>query len=311
LHGKDLIAKGLEKGLFERRPDGAVEIDLSAHKLGRKVVLRSDGTSVYMTQDIGTTVQKAEEEGLDGQVWVVAEEQKHHFRVLFKIMEVMGYDWASDLHHLAYGLVHLPEGRMKSREGKVVDADDLMDEVRDLAAQEIRARDTDDRIEPEEVDRRAEVIGLAALRFMLLKVTPLASMTFNPKESVKFEGDTGARVLYAYARLNTMIQDAGADAQGRDASFELLGHPTERELALRLLEYPHITAKAAADLNPAAITTFLLDVARELNRFYERCDILREKDTDLRRARLLLCRGAAQTIAHACGLLGIPLLERM
>ena len=310
-YGRDLVLKGLEKGVFSRRSDGAVEIDLTPWNLGRKVVLRPDGTSVYITQDIGSTVRKYEDIHPDVQIWVVAEEQRHHFLVLFKILELMGYEWAKDLHHLSYGLVHLPEGRMKSREGKVVDADDLMDEVRDLAAEEIRKRDTERSIEDEEILRRAEVIALASLRFMLLKVSPQNSMTFNPEESVRFEGDTGARILYAYARLETMIRDAGEEAAGREASFGLLRTEAERNLALSLLEYPPIAARAAANLSPADVANYLIEVVRDLNRFYEQCPVLREEDAELRRARLLLCRGAAATLRHGCGLLGMPLLERM
>lgn len=309
--GRELVLEGLERGVFERRGDGAVEIDLSNAGLGRKVVLRPDGTAVYITQDIGTTVRKAADENLDGQFWVVAEEQRHHFKVLFEVLGRLGYSWADNLHHLAYGLVHLPEGRMKSREGRVVDADDLVDEVRDLAAAEVRKRYGEEDLRPGEASERGEVIGLAALRFMLLKVSPRNSMTFNPEESVRFEGDTGSRVLYAHARLNTMLQDAGEEARETGADWSLLGHEAERALALLLLHFPRAASRAASDYNPSLVANHLLDIVRQLNRFYEQCDVLREKDPARRRARLLLCRASAEVLRRACGLLGMPLLERM
>ena len=309
--GRELVLAGVGKGTFERLPDGAVVCDLEQEGLGRKVVLRSDGTSVYITQDIGTTVLKADQQHVDGQTWVVAEEQAWHFKVLFAVLRKMGYSWAPNLRHLSYGLVHLPSGRMKSREGTVVDADDLLNEVADLAASEIRIRDPDQALPDEEVGRRAEVIALAALQFMLLKVTPTSEMIFNPEESVKFEGDTGARVLYAYARLNTMILDARAEDLADDAPTLVLGQEAERALALRLLAYPALAGRAARDDNPSVIAAFILDLVRDLNRFYETCDVLREADPALRRARLALCRAVATGLRNACGLLGMPLLERM
>ncbi|MSR74455.1 MAG: arginine--tRNA ligase [Planctomycetes bacterium] len=306
--GRDLILEGLERGVFQRRADGAVEIDLSAEKLGRKVVLRSDGTSVYITQDIGTTVLKAAQNQLDGQLWVVGDEQKYHFAVLFAILRHMGYAWASDLHHLAYGLVNLPEGRMKSREGTVVDADDLLAETTALAVLEIRARDEEHRLEDAEVQRRAAVVALSALRFMLLKVNPLASMTFDPKESVKFDGDTGARVLYAYARLRSMLDAAGTLSRGNPA---LLNDPAEINLALTLLALPAAAARAAREYNPGVVANWLLELVRDLNRFYDRCDVLRATDQELRAARLQLCAAAVAGLERGTALLGMPLLQRM
>ena len=205
--GKDLILEALGRGVFQKRPDGAVEIDLEKWGLGRKVVLRPDGTSVYITQDVGTTVLKARDWNADALVWVVGDEQRHHFKVLFKILELMGYAWASSCHHLAYGLVNLPEGRMKSREGTVVDADDLMDEVVGLAREEIQSRAP--ATPAQDLDQRAEKIALAALKFMLLKVNPQNTMVYNPKESVSFDGETGPYLLYTAARINKMLQDGG------------------------------------------------------------------------------------------------------
>lgn len=309
--GKNQVLQGVEDGVFYRRDDGAIEIDLTAHKLDKKVVLRSDGTSVYITQDIATTTMKAEQNDLDGQIWVVGDEQKYHFQVLFKIMERMGYAWAPNLYHLAYGMVHLPDGRMKSREGQVVDADDLMEEVVKLSAKEIASRDPDGALSPDEVRRRAEVIGLAALRFMLLKVTAQNHMTFDPEESVKFDGDTGARVLYAYARLQSMLREAGEDAQGTDADWSVLTDEAERHVALDLVAFPGYAARAAREYTPSIVANFLIDLVRDLNRFYDRCDVLRESDPKVRRARLLLCQAASLVLRRATSLLGMSVLDRM
>lgn len=309
--GRDEVMQGLEKGVFSKREDGAIEIDLRADKLDKKVVLRSDGTAIYITQDIGTTIKKAEDHELDGQVWVVGNEQIYHFQVLFKIMERLGYAWSEDLYHLAYGMVNLPEGKMKTREGTVVDADDLLHEVAELAAEEVRARDPAGEIPAEELSHRARTIGLAALRFMLLKVSPKNDMTFDPAESVSFDGDTGARVLYAYARLKTMLNDAGDDALDDAIDLTVLTHEMERNLALGILSFTGATARAARDLNPSVIANFLIELVRDLNRFYDRCPVLKEDDAALRKARLGLCRAAAEVLRRGTGLLGMPLLDRM
>lgn len=309
--GREIILQGLERGVFHRREDGAIEIDLRAEKLDRKVVLRSDGTSVYITQDIGTTHRKAEEHQLDGQVWVVGNEQRYHFQVLFKILERLGYPWADRLHHLAYGMVHLPDGKMKSREGRVVDADDLLAEVVALAAREIRDRDPASEIPEAEVEARAKAIGLSSLRFMLLKVSPMNDMVFNPEESVSFEGDTGARVLYAYARLKSMLIDGAEEPGASESDLALLVEPSERNLALDLLGFPEAASRAAREYNPSVIANYLIEIVRDLNRFYDRCPVLRESDPALRRARLALCEAAANLIERGAGLLGMPLLDRM
>jgi arginyl-tRNA synthetase len=313
--GRDKVLEGVKRGVFTRRTDGAVEIDLTAEKLDRKVVLRSDGTSIYITQDIGTTIRKAEEHKLDGQVWVVGNEQIYHFQVLFKIMERLGYPWSERLRHLAYGMVNLPEGRMKTREGTVVDADDLLAEVTELAAEEVRARDPAGEILPEEVAHRASVIGLAALRFMLLKVAPKNDMTFDPAESVKFDGDTGARVLYAFARLRSLINDSVSEVPADHASqhpdLTVLTHEAERNLALDLLAFTGAAGRAAREDNPSVIAAFLLELVRDLNRFYDRCPVLKDPDPTVRGARLSLCRATAEVLRRGADLLGMPLLERM
>lgn len=309
--GKDRVLEGLEKGVFQKREDGAIEIDLRAEKLDKKVVLRSDGTSVYITQDIGTTIKKANDHEVDGQIWVVGNEQDYHFKVLFKILKRMGFAWADDLYHLSYGMVHLPDGRMKTREGRVVDADDLLKEVEARAVEEIDERDPTGEIGAEEKQARARAIALAALRFMLLRVTPEKEMTFDPEASVKFEGETGPRILYAYARLRSMLNEGGVDGSDTGADLGLLEHDTERHLALDLLGFPGVTSRAARERNPQAIGSFLLDLVRDLNRFYDRCPILKEENEELRRARLALCLAASRVIERGAGFLGLPLLQRM
>jgi arginyl-tRNA synthetase len=304
--GRDLILEGLARGVFARRADGAVEIDLSAHGLGKKVVLRSDGTSVYITQDIGTTVLKAREFSVDGQIWVVADEQKFHFQTLFKILESLGYPWASRLHHLAYGLVNLPEGRMKSREGTVVDADNLYDEVAGLAAAEIAERDA--ALPEDEVRARAERIAGAALKFMLLKVTPAATMIYNPKESVSFVGETGPYLLYTYARIRRML-DEGGDAGAADPAA--LGHPSEASLAVTLLRFGRAAERAAREYNPAAVCQYLIQLAQAYNTYYQDVPVLKAADARVRAARLKLSGAAAAILRRGLELLGVPVLERM
>jgi arginyl-tRNA synthetase len=307
--GKEIIDRGLEEGVFYRRDDGAVEIDLTAEKLDKKVVLRSDGTSVYMTQDIGTTVMKAEEFAAQEQIWVVGDEQIYHFKVLFKILERLGYAWAEGLHHLAYGMVNLPEGKMKSREGKVVDADDLIEEVSELARREICERQPD--ADPDEVAVRARKIGLAALKFMILSVSPQTTMTYDPKASVAFDGDTGPYVLYAFARIRRMIEDAGIDES--DIAFDpnLLGDESERKLALRLLQFPGVVSRAARDCSPSHVASWLLQTARAYHSHNKQVPILKAEDPEVRRARLALSRATAVALKRGLALMGIETVDRM
>ena len=311
LLGRDLILSALERGVFSRRADGAVEIDLSDRGLGKKVVLRSDGTSVYITQDIGTTVRKADEWKVDGQIWVVADEQRHHFANLFAILDRMGYAWAKDCHHLAYGLVNLPEGRMKSREGTVVDADNLMDEVASLAKEEIVRRDPE--AAPEEVARRSECIALAALRFMLLKVSPATTMIYNPKESVAFDGETGPYLLYTHARIGRMLRDAGLADASSLATFTpaALSNTSELALARVLLGFRRAGEHAAREYAPSSIAKWLVDVAQAANTWYQDVPILKADDPQVRHARLVLAQAVHEALARGCTLLGITMVGRM
>ena len=235
LLGKDIIASGLERGVFSKREDGAVICDLG--KMGKKVVLRSDGTSVYITQDIGTTQLKYNDYKPQKMVWVVGDEQNLHFQMLFEIMKCLGFEWAKDLFHLSYGMVNLPNGRMKSREGTVVDADDLFDEMAALAADACKERGGED-LSPEELKKRSEIIGLGALKFMLLKFNAKTTITFDPAASLKFEGDTGPYVQYVGARISSIERKAAERGLTQQSvNWSLLSSPYERELAVKIYFY--------------------------------------------------------------------------
>ncbi|MEA2012076.1 MAG: arginine--tRNA ligase [Verrucomicrobiota bacterium] len=305
--GKDIIAEGLEKGVFYKREDGAVAIDLSDQKLGEKVVLRSDGTSVYITQDIGTTVLKNKEFSPNSQIWVVGNEQIYHFQVLFEILTRLGYSWAKDLHHLAYGMVNLPSGKMKSREGTVVDADDLFDEMSSLAESAILERYPDN--PPENLKERAEKIGLGALKFMLLKVNPKTNIMFDPNASIKFEGDTGPYILYAYARISSILQKATEETTA-DVAWELLIDQTEKDLALACARYPDAVKKAAKTLDCSVLTDYLLNIAKTFNRFYRNCPVLGSEE-HLRKPRLSLCATTRMILGDGLKTLTIGVLEEM
>ena len=306
--GRDIVMRGLKEGVFHRRDDGAVEIDLSDMKLDRKVVLRSDGTSVYITQDLGTTLLKQHDFEPDRQIWVVGDEQIYHFRVLFAILRKLGYEWADQLTHMVYGMVNLPSGRMKSREGTVVDADDLFDEMERLARQA-----TLDRAEepPEDLDRRASVIGMAALKFMLLKVNPKTTLLFDPEASVKFEGDTGPYLLYAYARISSMLRKAGDPAPAGTVDWGVLGTNEEVDLALRCADYGSALRKAAEGLDTSPLATYLLDLAKAFSRFYRECPVLAAPSPEMRLARLELSRCVQTILKDGLEAFTIEVLESM
>ena len=309
--GKDIVRQGLEKGVFYKREDGAIEIDLTSRKLDKKVVLRSDGTSVYITQDIGTTLMKFEDFKPDAMVWVVGDEQIYHFKVLFAILQDLGYSWANDLHHLAYGMVNLPEGRMKSREGTVVDADDLFDECARLAKEETLERWPD--LDKDEAVTRGDIIGMAALKFMLLKVNPKTTMTFDPKASIQFEGDTGPYVLYNFAR-SCAVQRKAADKDivlADTIDWSVLSHSSERALAIELSRYGQILQDAAADLNPSLVADYLLSLARAFSKFWTDCPVLIAETDDLKQARLALCIRVQSILGDGIDTLTLGKLESM
>ena len=309
LLGKDIISAGLERGVFARREDGAVICDLG--KLGKKVVLRSDGTSVYITQDIGTTKRKYDDYHPETMIWVVGDEQNLHFQMLFEIMRRLGFEWAKDLYHLSYGMVNLPNGRMKSREGTVVDADDLFDEMAELARNACAER-ADGSLTEAELARRGEIIGLGALKFMLLKFNPKTTITFDPAASVRFEGDTGPYVQYVAARIASIERKAEAKGVKSDAvNWSRLDHALERELAVKLYFYPEVMRAAAAKRDCSGLVEYLLELAKAFNRFYRDCPVLGAADAELAAARLALADAVKQVVTDGLRTLTIGVPEAM
>lgn len=310
LLGKDLIADGLARGVFTKREDGAVIADLG--KLGKKVVLRSDGTSVYITQDIGTTVKKFNDYHPQQQIWVVGDEQNLHFQMLFTILKKLGFDWADGLSHLSYGMVNLPSGRMKSREGTVVDADDLFDEMVALARAACAERAGED-ADASELDERAEIIGMGALKFMLLKFNARTTILFDPSASIRFEGDTGPYVQYACARIASIRRKArerGLDLAGAP-DWALLTAPEEKELALTLWGYPAAVLQAAERRDCSGLAEYLLDLAKSFNRFYRECPILAAETPDLVKARGALALRTREVLADGLAAMTIGVPEAM
>ncbi|MDD5698170.1 MAG: arginine--tRNA ligase [Victivallaceae bacterium] len=311
LLGKDIIAAGLVRGVFQKRADGAVTVDLG--KMGVKVILRSDGTSVYITQDLGTTLRKYSDYHPDEQIWVVGDEQILHFKMLFEIMKKLGYPWANDLHHLAYGMVNLPSGKMKSREGTVVDADDLFDEMTALAGEACRER-YGNGVSPEEIAARAEIIGLGALKFMLLKFNPKTTLLFDPAASVKFEGDTGPYVQYACARINSIerkARDRGIEFDSGSIKWDLLAKEEEKALAVTAFFYPQALQQAADKLDCSGIADYLLELAKAFNRFYRECPVLNADNEELATARMALCHAVREILTNGLNTLTIEVPEAM
>ncbi|MDR1306954.1 MAG: arginine--tRNA ligase [Treponema sp.] len=311
--GREEILRGLEKGIFYKAPDGAVMVDLEAENLGKKVLLRSDGTSIYITQDIGLAIYRNRDWPFDRLVYVVGSEQQYHFRVLFSILEKLGFPWAKNLFHLSYGMVNLPEGKMKSREGTVVDADDLIDSLRDMALEEIREKEREEAVEnPGET---AEKIALGALHYYLLSVSPGKDMLFNPGESLSFNGNTGPYIQYMGARISALLRGAPSPAEtavaGPGNHAELLTGDPEWELLKVLADYDAAVAAAAEGMDPSLVGTYLYSLSRAFSRFYHDCPILQAETSALSEARLTLARGVLRVLKDALDLIGIPFLETM
>ena len=310
LLGKDVVQIGLEKGIFEKDPDGSVWIDLTDEGLDRKIVLRSDGTAVYMTQDIGTAIQRVKDfPDVGGMVYTVGNEQDYHFKVLFLILKKLGFEWSKNLYHLSYGMVDLPSGKMKSREGTVVDADDLMQEMTDTAQKIAEDLGKLDSYSPEEKAKLYKIIGLGALKYYILKVDPKKRILFDPEESVDFAGNTGPFIQYTYARIQSIIRKANFDYDVTSGVVEM--HEKEKELVKQLEFFPEVIQNAAQNHSPALIANYMYDLVKDYNSFYQAVSILGEEDLNKKIFRVQLSKKVADTIASAFQLLGIDVPERM
>lgn len=306
--GKDLIQEGLEKGVLYQKEDGSVWCDLTDESLDQKLLLRSDGTSVYMTQDLGTAVERFKQNDIQKLIYTVGNEQDYHFQVLFKILGKLGYSWADQLYHLSYGMVELPNGKMKSREGTVVDADDLMQEM----YKEAKAITTElgklEGLTDEEKEASYEIIGQAALKYFMLKVDPKKKMLFNPDESVEFAGNTGPFVLYTYARIQSVLSKANFEFK---TTSDLALNEYEKELIMLLSNYKGTVEKAAELLSPAFLANYVYDLVKAYNSFYQSNPIISQEDENLKQFRLNLSDLTAKTIKKSLGLLGIKTVNRM
>lgn len=310
LLGKEVVQFGLEKGIFEKDPDGSVWIDLTADGLDRKIVLRSDGTAVYMTQDIGTAIQRVKDfPNVGGMVYTVGNEQDYHFKVLFLILKKLGFDWAENLYHLSYGMVELPSGKMKSREGTVVDADDLMTEMTETAGKIATELGKLDGYSETEKAQLFKTIGLGALKYYILKVDPKKQILFNPEESVDFAGNTGPFIQYTYARIQSILRKSDFSLE-QDVTNIVL-HEKEKELLKQLELFPEVIQNAAQNHSPALIANYTYDLVKEYNSFYQSVSILGETDLLTKVFRVQLSQKVGQTIKSSFKLLGIDVPERM
>lgn len=317
LKGKDEILKGLEKGVFFKADDGSIRIDVTDvvgtgkdEENHEKILLRKDGTSVYITQDIGTAISRHSDWAFNQLVYVVASEQIYHFKILFYILKKLGFEWAENLYHLSYGLVNLPSGRMKSREGTVVDADDLLDELHADALSAIREKGRD--CEVEDADEVAEKVALSALHYYLLQVTPKKDMLFNPEESLSFNGNTGPYLQYVGARINSILakaNESGLNAENADVS--LLKSAEEWELVKSLGDFPETVVKSAENFDPSLMTGYLYEVSKNFSKFYQTCSIVNAETAELKKARLFLAECTLTVMKNAMSLVLVPFLEKM
>ena len=308
LEGKEKVLEGLEKGIFYRKEDNSVWADLTADGLDHKLLLRTDGTSVYMTQDIGTAKLRFQDYPIDQMIYVVGNEQNYHFQVLSLLLDKLGFSWGKDLVHFSYGMVELPNGKMKSREGTVVDADDLMDEMIATAKQMSEGRLKG--VPEEEIDNLFRIIGLGALKYFILKVDPRKNMLFNPEESIDFNGNTGAFVQYTYARIRSVLRKSNPD----DAAVDVASYaPNDKEIDLiqRIADFPSVVSEAGRIYSPALIANYVFDLAKTYNQFYHDYSILKEEDATTRAFRLLLSRIVSEVICRGFSLLGVEVPERM
>lgn len=312
LEGKAKVEEGLAKGVFYRRPDGSVWADLTKDGLDEKLLLRQDGTSVYMTQDIGTAKLRYQDYPISKMVYVVGNEQNYHFQVLSILLDRLGFEWGKELVHFSYGMVELPEGKMKSREGTVVDADDLMDEMIEQARETSAELGKLDGLTDEESADINRMVGLGALKYFILKVDPRKNMMFNPKESIDFNGNTGPFIQYTNARINSLLRKAaeqGIELKDIDRTIEL----TDRETSLiqNLNNYPNVVRQAGQEFSPALLANYAYDLVKEYNQFYQASSVLKEEDTGVRNMRLVLSRNVSKIVTSAMALLGIEMPSKM
>jgi len=309
--GRDIILKGVDRSVLQKKEDGSVWADLGADGLDEKLLLRSDGTSVYMTQDIGLAGRRYGEYGFDQHIYVVGNEQNYHFQVLQLVLKKLGYAWADSLYHLSYGMVELPHGKMKSREGTVVDADDLMDEMIETArsmSQELGKLEDFDESDKEEIIR---IIGMGALKYFILKVDPKKNMVFDPVESVDFNGNTGPFIQYTYARIRSVMRKSGDASPGKKVNRDLQLIDKEVELIKLIARFPEVVETALLELNPSLIANYVYELAREFNQFYHDFSILSAETSDQKNFRLVLSSTTGRVIKTAFDLLGIEVPERM
>ena len=308
LLGKDLIQEGLLKGILHKKEDGSVWCNLSEEGLDDKLLLRGDGTSVYMTQDLGTAVQRFQENNIQKLIYTVGNEQDYHFDVLFKILKKLGYNWAENLYHLSYGMVELPEGKMKSREGTVVDADDLMQEMYITAKEKAQELGKLETLSNEDKEKSYETVGLGALKYFMLKVDPKKKMLFNPAESIDFAGNTGPFIQYTYARIQSLLSKANY-ASTSTSEYDL--NPSEKELVMNLSNFKEVISRAAELLSPALIANYIYEVVKSYNSFYQNNPILNQEDENVKNFRLELSELTGKTIKKGLELLGIGTVNRM
>ena len=308
LLGKDLIQEGLISGVLYRKDDGSVWCDLTDQGLDHKLLLRSDGTSVYMTQDLGTAVQRFKENNIQKLIYTVGNEQDYHFDVLFKILKKLGYSWAENLFHLSYGMVEWPEGKRKTREGTVVDADDLMQEMVETAKEKAEELGKLENLSDADKEKSYETVGLGALKYFMLKVDPKKKMLFNPKESIDFNGNTGPFIQYTYARIQSLLNKANY-AEQAITKYEM--NDSEKELVMNLSNFKEVIAKAAETLSPALVANYVYELVKSYNSFYQNNPILNQENENTKNFRLELSALTGKTIRKGLELLGIGTVDRM
>jgi arginyl-tRNA synthetase len=308
LLGKDIIHQGLINGVLYRKEDGSVWCDLTDEGLDHKLLLRGDGTSVYITQDLGTAVQRFQENNIQKLIYTVGNEQDYHFDVLIKILKKLGYQWAENLYHLSYGMVELPEGKMKSREGTVVDADDLMQEMYETAKNKAQELGKLENLSEEEKEKSYETVGIGALKYFMLKVDPRKKMLFNPAESIDFSGNTGPFIQYTFARIQSLLTKANYKT-APVLNYEM--NASEKELVMNLSNFKEVISRAAETFSPALVANYIYEVVKSYNSFYQNNPILSQDDASAKNFRLELSELTGKTIRRGLDLLGIGTVDRM